>query len=273
MDKWTETESINQPEKQDKPSRWWILFHLWGGVCLKAYVDMSGLSKLFLGVPSGSNPASASSYAKTTALVAIGTIVLGYFLSKSLVKMIDSAAMPDKGKNIVKTILPVTYFAGVVFLSMATAPLFASPEDVLKTSFPIVQSSNIKPVMAFTTIQSAEGVKKTDLDQDVLTNLETWIVETTLKKGRNKYAEMGYNPNDFKPKVVANSVYVTAGGKKLAIIKVNMDNSIRSVTIMGIKGNEFHRVGCIRDSNHDIPVWSGVCGNKVREVFGVSIQP
>lgn len=273
MDKWTEGETTNQPEKVDKPSRWWILFHLWGGVCLKAYVDVSGLSKLMLGTPSGSDPASASSYAGTAGLVAVCAVALGYFLSKSLVKTIDRGAMPNKGKLVVKRILPVAYFAGAVFLAMATAPLFASSEGFTKTSSPVPASSGMKPVMAFTTIQSAGGVTEADLDQAGLKNIETWLVETMLQKGRNKYAEMGYNPKDFKPKVIANSVYVTAGGKKLAIIKVDMDNSMRSVTIMGIKGNELHRVSCIRASNHDIPVWSGECGNKVNEVFGVSIQP
>lgn len=94
-----------------------------------------------------------------------------------------------------------------------------------------------------------------------------------LQKGRSKYAEMGYNPKDFKPRVSANSVYVIAGGKKLAVIKVNMDNSIRSITVMGIKGTELHRVSCIRASNHDIRVWSGECGNEIRKTFGVSVQP
>ena len=88
-----------------------------------------------------------------------------------------------------------------------------------------------------------------------------------IKKSKSKYAELGYDPNSFNPKVEANSVYVTVNGKKLAVIKVNMDNSVRSVTIMGIKGTELHRVSCIRNSNHDIPVWTGECGKKIQEVF------
>ena len=126
------------------------------------------------------------------------------------------------------------------------------------------------------TVQSAEGCTDEDLDQTGLKNLETWVVNTMIKnkKSKSTYAELGYDPNSFNPKVVeANSVYVTVNGKKLAVIKVNMDNSVRSVTIMGIKGTELHRVSCIRNSNHDIPVWSGECGKKIQEVFGVAIQP
>ncbi len=274
MDKWTEGEATSPIEKEKKPSRWWMLYHFWAGICLKAYVEVSGLSKFILGSLGGADPASASSYAGTAAILAVGAVALGYFLSKSLIKIIDGGTMNNnKGKIVLKTILPIIYFLGAVFLAMATAPLIASPEGVQKTSTPVTRQSEMKPVMAFTTTQDSEGVTESDLDQAGLANLETWIVETMLQKGKNKYAEMGYNPKDFKPNVIANSVYVTAGGKKLAFIKINMDNSMRSVTIIGIKWNELHRVSCIRASNHDIPVWSGECGAEVSKTFGVSIQP
>lgn len=246
-----------------------MLYHGWAGICLKIYVDVSGLSKFILGNPSGSD-----SYAGSAAMLAVVAVALGYFLSKSLIKAIEGGPMPDKGKvTLIKFLLPIAYFAGAVFLGVATAPLFAASEGVQKTSTPAHQKTEMKPVMAFTTTQDSEGVTEANLDQAGLANLETWIVETMLQKGRNEYAEMGYNPKDLKPKVSANSVYVTVGGKKLAVIRVNMDNSMRSVTIMGIQGAELHRVGCIRASNHDIPVWSGECGNEVRKTFGVSIQP
>ena len=273
MDKWTEGEATSPKEKEEKPSRWWMLYHFWAGICLKAYVDVSGLSKIVLGAPGGADPASASGYAGTAAILSVGAVALGYFLSKSLIKIIDGGTMANKGKIILKTILPIAYFAGAIFLAMATAPLFAASDDHQKTASSVPQKSTMKLVKAYTTIQDAEGVTESSLDQAGLKNLETWLVQTMLQKGRNKYAEMGYNPKDFKPEVSANSVYIRAGGKKLAVIKINMDNSSRSVTIMGIKGNELHRVSCIRASNHDIPVWSGECGNKIQETFGVSIKP
>lgn len=178
----------------------------------------------------------------------------------------------DKAGNYTVTHNKIGAWCIIAFVLLFIVSFFI-PAAALYESSPVPASSGRKPVMAFTTIQSAEGVTEADLDQAGLKNFETWLVEKMLQKGRNEYAEMGYNPKDFKPKVIANSVYVIVGGKKLAIIKVNMDNSMRWVTIMGIKGNELHRVSCIRNSNHDIPVWSGECGNKVNEVFGVSIQP
>lgn len=270
----TKGEAVTRPVKNEQPSRWWIAYHLWGGICLKTYLDISGLTKLLLGAPSGSDPLSAAqSFATTAALVAVAAVAIGYLLSKSLVRAIESGTMTSKGKLILKISLPIAYFVSAVLLAMATGPLFSSSAGVSQTSLPVAPLSDIKPVMAFTTIQSAEGVKEADLDQAALKNLETWSIETILQKGRNKFTEMGHNPEEFKPNIVASSVYVTAGGKKLAVIKIAINNSMRSVTILSIKGNELHRVSCLRASNHDIPVWSGECGNKVSEVFGVSIQP
>ena len=54
MAKWTEGEEVRQKEEGEKTSRWWMIYHLWGGIFLKAYVDVSGLSKFVLGAPSGS---------------------------------------------------------------------------------------------------------------------------------------------------------------------------------------------------------------------------
>lgn len=273
MDKWKEGEAVSPKQDGEKASRWWMLYHFWAGICVKVFVDVSGLAKFILGTPSGSGPASASSYAGYAAMVAVGAVALGYFSSKGLVNVIDRSTMPRKGRIALKSVLPVIYLVAAVFLSAATAPLLAESGSVQKSSAPIAQQSEMKPVMAFTTTQSAEGVSESDLDQPGLKNLETWIVETMLEKGRNRFSEMGYNPKDFKPKVAANSVYINAGGKKLAVIKINMDSSMRSVTVMGINGAELLRVSCIRASNHDIPVWSGECGNEVRKTFGVSIQP
>lgn len=260
MDKWTDGEAVSPKQESKKPSRWWMLYHLWAGICVKVYVDLSGLS-------------SASSYGDTAAMVAVGSVALGYFLSKRLTNVIDRNTMPRKGRIALKSILPVIYFVAAMLLSAVTAPLLAMSKSVQKSLAPIGQQSELKPVMAFTTTQSAEGVTESDLDQADLKNLETWIVETMLQKGENSFAERGFNPKDFKPKVSATSVYVNVGGKKLAVIRVNTDSMIRSVTVMGIKGAELLRVSCIRASNHDIPVLHGECGNEVRKSFGVSIQP
>ena len=273
MSDWIKPKPESPKDNLNKPSRWWMIYHFWGGVCLNAYVNVSGLSKLLLGAPSGSDHASASSYAGSAAMIAVGAVALGYYLSKILINSISGSALPNKGKISLKIVFPIIYFILAIFLAMVTEPLIAKSESVQKTSSSNSNQPAMKPVMAFTTTQSSEGAKEADLDQAGLEGLEAWIVETMLKKGRNKFAEMGYDPKNFKPDLSANSVYITAEGKKLAVIKVNMDNSMRSVTLIGIQGAELLRVSCIRASNHDISVWSGECGDEVRKTFGVSIQP
>lgn len=275
MDKSSGGEAVTLQQESEKPSRWWMLYHFWAGMCAKFYVDVSGLSKFILGSPGGSDPAFVLSYAGSATTIALGAIALGYFLSKSLINVIDRSAMPRKGRIVLKSLLPVGYFLAAVLLPAVTAPLLADSEHIKGASAAVAQQSDIKPVMVFTTTQSAEGVTEADLDQSALKNLEMQIVESMLQNFRNEIAEMGYNPKDFnfKPKVSANSVYINVDGKKLAVIKVNMNGSIRLVTIMGINGAELLRVNCIRASDHDILVLSGECGKEVQKTFGVSIQP
>jgi len=269
MNKYSEAENANSI-KNEKPSRWWMIYHFWAGICVQIYVDISGLSKFIVGAPTGSDPASASSYAIFSTVVVVGAFALGYYLSICLIKKIDQSEMPRKGKITLKSILPIGYFLMGVLLAAVTAPLVSKP-DISQRSTSAGQESNIKPVIAFTTTQSSEGIKETDLDQSGLKNLETLIVDIILQKGRNKFSEMGYNANDYNPTVSAGSVYINIGDKKLAVIKVKMDDSMRSVTILGIQGAELLRVSCIRASNRDILLWSGECGNEINKTFGVSI--
>ncbi len=258
--------------KKEDPSRWWMLYHAWAGICLKAYFNVSGLFMVALGEPDGTGPGSSLIYSATAGMLTIGIVLLGYHLSKLVVKIINASAMQNKGKILLKSIMPIAYFIGAVSLSMVTSPLFASSEATTKISSQNPARSKIKPVLAFTIIQDAEGVKESDLGQNMLKNLEAWIVQRMLQKAKKNYAERGYNPDNYNLKYIADSVYVNIKGKKLAVIKINMGNIMRSVVIIGIKGNEMHKVSCIRASNHDIPVWSGECGKEVQYTFGVNLQ-
>ncbi len=250
---------------------WWNLYHLWAGYCLKMYFEFSGLSQLLLGSLKGSDKSSSLGHAGISGFMIVGTLALGFFLSRSLIKAIDRGSEKSKGRSFVKAILPIGYLAGAAFFAMVTASSLSQ-----SSSEPSISETNtlgMAPVTTLASVQSSEGVTEADFDQVSLENFESWIVEEMLRIGKNHFTEKGFNPIDLKPKVEAKSVYLIAEGKKLAIVKVNVENSIRSVTIMGIKGGELYRVGCIRRSNHDIPVFSGSCGNKVEEVFGVSIRP
>jgi len=271
MDNWTDGKMIE--DKKKKPYRLHMLLHLWGGICLDAFAETSGLSKVVLTALKGSDSTSAFRYAGAAGLLTVGIVIAGYFLSSSLVKVINYSALSQKNKTIIKGLLPFVYIIGVVLLTMVSFSIFTSTGGDGNGKAAVHRSNVIAPVVVMSIVQNAGGVTEANLDQAGLKNLETWTVNTILEKSKSKYAELGYDPKTFNPKIDANSVYVNINRKKLAIIKINMNNLVRSVKIMGIRGNELYRVNCIRNSNHDIPVWTGECGNKIQEVFGISMQP
>lgn len=134
-------------------------------------------------------------------------------------------------------------------------------------------ADRVAPITAMITIQDTEGTSEADLNIESLKKLEQWLVQTTLQRARANYAKQGFDPKTFNPKINVGSLYTVASGKKLAIVKLNMDNQVRTVWIMGFQRGEFLRVTCIRGSNHDIAIFSGECGQKITEAFGVSIRP
>jgi hypothetical protein len=46
-----------------------------------------------------------------------------------------------------------------------------------------------------------------------------------------------------------------------------------TLAVVGHVGEEFHRVSCLRMGDKSIALFSGVCGRKIGEVFGVKLQP
>ncbi len=135
------------------------------------------------------------------------------------------------------------------------------------------KASEHAPVIAAITIQDSEGITEESLNQETLKNIETWLIQTMKQKGKNNFASSGYDPHDFDPKFHADSVYMNIDNKKLAVIKINVENAVRSIYVMGFEANEFLRVTCLRNSNHDIAVFSGECGNKIKEAFNIELKP
>jgi hypothetical protein len=149
---------------------------------------------------------------------------------------------------------------------------FRAQESLPKAGSSIQNSSSgiIQPVIAMATVQDSGGVTEADFDLDGLKNLEKWITQMAIEKGRQSYLEMGYDPKKFDPKVAATSVYLDIENRKLAVVRLNMGDSVRSVTVIGIDGKSLIRVSCIRPSNHDILIFDGECGEKVRKSFNIS---
>ena len=85
----------------------------------------------------------------------------------------------------------------------------------------------------------------------------------------------GKNIN-IQPQITSQSQYLKAGGKKLAIINVQLELKdfnliIRSVYIYGIVKSELVKVTCARQSNHEISLSSGACANEIESALGVKI--
>lgn len=116
------------------------------------------------------------------------------------------------------------------------------------------------------------------IDTDSLKNLENLMVSQVIEKSRVVYASTGNDPSQFNPDVVSESQFVNVGDKRLAIIyitaypsKTNHQIAMKAVRIIGFTNRGIETIGCIRNSNHDIPIWTGECGKKIKEIFGVEM--
>ncbi|NIQ15419.1 MAG: hypothetical protein GTO02_13785 [Candidatus Dadabacteria bacterium] len=266
MDKWTKGEIVKPDENTEKPSKLWMIYHFWCGMSLYVFVDVSGLLNFIVNNFAGLGSGAATSTALIVSALSVGVLVLGYYLSQSLVEKIVNSKMSTNGKIALKTAFPILCYPLAIFLAMVTMPILKNLDENQISYPPITMKAEKKPVLVATTSQSTAGITEEQFDQVFLNNLEDWLIKTILEKGINKY------PDGFSPEINSSSTYITLMGMKLAVIKINVANYTRMVAIIGIKGGQLHRVNCIRASNHDIPIWSGECGNEIQKIFGVRLQ-
>lgn len=126
-----------------------------------------------------------------------------------------------------------------------------------------VQASD-QDIRVIASSQDADGVSQNDLNMTFLKKLEMYTVERTKTKIREL-------PNSPQIDITSEATYVESGPMKFAVIRIRGSDNSHLVFVHGIVGNEFRRVGCMRDSTKAIPVSYGVCGDKIREVFGTKI--
>jgi hypothetical protein len=128
-------------------------------------------------------------------------------------------------------------------------------------------------VTAAITIQDAEGVSEADLDLNALKQMELTLVQITERKMRAVFKRDGLDPATAKFEIDGSS-YVIVGGKKLAFIKARLGSDVREVWILGFHQGQFLRVTCYGDTGgEDIPYFYGPCGQKIKEAFGVTLNP
>lgn len=117
--------------------------------------------------------------------------------------------------------------------------------------------------------QDAEGVTQQDLDLVFLKNFETYTIERVKLNAKKYLTSQGY-PN-ANLDIISEATYVESGTRKLAIIRLRYLNDSNQVFIAGIIDNELKRIACISGTQLTIPITYGVCGEKIKKVFGTMI--
>lgn len=135
-----------------------------------------------------------------------------------------------------------------------------------------VAIANPDGIMALSATEDAEGGTQADLSLPMLKAIEKRTVD--LFTAKTKAALKAQGQSTGPPPLQVASHYVEIKGRKLAVIKISAPRQINQVFLYGVVGKEFRRVACIRTSDVDlsIPLFYGTCGEKVKEVFGVSPQ-
>jgi hypothetical protein len=139
-------------------------------------------------------------------------------------------------------------------------------------------ATKIAPVTAVATLQDTEGATEADFDLSSLKRIEQLVVDASVKSARETYASTGNDVSKFNPHVISDSQFVSVQGKKLGVIKLSVfankndeKSTVKITRIMGFTRKGIETVGCVRYGAEEIPVFTGVCGDKIREVFGVSM--
>lgn len=128
-------------------------------------------------------------------------------------------------------------------------------------------------MLVLSSSEDSGGTKQEGLNPEVLRMLERRSVELLEAKMAAYLKSQGQSAQ--VPKLQSEAHYMQAGAMKLAVVRVKYPQSVNQVFVYGIRGSEFHRVACARTSKFEesIPLFSGPCGDRVRQVFGVSIPP
>lgn len=119
------------------------------------------------------------------------------------------------------------------------------------------------------TSQNSEGATQQNFDINFLSNLEAYTVERVKANTNKALASQGLEP--LQSDITSEAMYVWGGSRKLAVIRLRQPGGSNSIFISGIIGDEFTRIACVSDVIESISITSGVCAEKIEEVFGSKI--
>lgn len=187
----------------------------------------------------------------------------------------DKIAVLHKPLNQSKKFLFIILFVGL----LAVMAVLKQYGEAKPTKSSASSSPQVNSVTAVSTLQETGGATEADFDLPSLKRIEKFVVDASVKSSRETYAATGNDVSKFNPHVVSDSQFVNVQGKKLGIIKLSIyasksdqKSTAKIVRVMGFTQKGVETVGCMRSGDEVIPVWSGVCGDKIREVFGVRVN-
>lgn len=106
-------------------------------------------------------------------------------------------------------------------------------------------------------------------DQQFLNYLESYTRGRITTLANERLAASG-QPT-AKAIFQSHAVYIESGKRKLAVIRIKGNDNSSHVFVHGIVDDQLKRVACSRSGPEQIPVTYGVCGDKVKEIFGVNL--
>lgn len=117
--------------------------------------------------------------------------------------------------------------------------------------------------------QSADGVTNADLTPQLVSALEMHGAGRIAAKLEAMAQQTGTPAPP--PQIKSESVVIESQGKRLAVIRYEINATSRAVEVLGISGPNLDRVMCARESLEEILLTTGECAQKVKAVHGVTI--
>ena len=127
------------------------------------------------------------------------------------------------------------------------------------------------PLFAIAGTQDSPGLTEADLTPAFVAQLEAWAIATLREKMSTAFAVTGQDARQAEDLYIqAHSMLLVVEDKRLAVIQTAIGDQVREVSVLGFRNGEFYRVGCVRESGHDISVFFGKCGRVVSKTFGIA---
>lgn len=131
--------------------------------------------------------------------------------------------------------------------------------------------SDTPKIVVSDSVQPSGGLTEIDMNREFLSNYSDFVKEGIINGLRqNLESKNKYLPGDFD--MPSESMYINSGGKKLAVVRFTFYGGASSVEILGINGNQLHRVSCNHQSPKNVPLVQGECADRISEVFGINFE-